>query len=470
MKTLLSVYGINAFAFLSNLAAVFVFLALAGPQGYGTYGIYIVFLAIYYLWEVSLIKTALFMRSQGREPPPGYSDATADTRPVAFIHGSLIPFGLGSAFLIAMGNLLYPVDPATGIGGQLVLVIVALEHLLSYPANRLIYHLTVEKEFRTVYAFRLAATLLRHLFAWGVLFLTGSVFWAIAAILAKGLIVGAVSFWWISGRFRMPARMPMRIGLPDLGMVASFFAAAAIVVVMQELPSLHIDRTYGREALGHYRLLYDVIAVVWFLATVYPTILFSYLLAGRESGRTPDSSSHLIFFADRLSLFHLVYFFGVCALITYERLFLWGYFAEVPYAIGVAAGVAMLGYSRFLIEAAQAYGAGRRVLVATCVTVACVGLVLAFLPTEAGLAEIGWAWLFGQLLFFTLLKINLVGVIPGHTGHFRDTAILIPATLLTVAAHHLLPDVAFLGLCLAGATVSLAALAGLLRGGMTPGT
>ncbi|HRO50512.1 MAG TPA: oligosaccharide flippase family protein, partial [Hyphomicrobium sp.] len=365
MKTLISVYGINALAFLSNLAAVFVFLALAGPAGYGSYGVYIVFFAVYYLWDISLIKTTLVVHDDARRQ--GVPDPTAHA--VSFLRGSLLPFVAGSLVLIASGNLIYSVDPATGIGGRIVMLIVAGEHLLSYPVNRVIFHLTLEKRFRTIYTLRLAATLLRHAASWGVLLLTGSVFWAIVAILLKGLVVGAVSLYWIADRFPTVRRSRLRLARGDLAIVLSFFAAAVVVVVMQELPSLFIDRTYGREALGAYRMLYDIVAAVWFLATIYPTILFSSLLAGKAQRTPEETTAFLVRIGDRLALFHLAYFLGVCALILIERSFLWGRL-EASYAFGVVAGVSILGYSRFLVEVAQAYGRGRLVLGATLATAA----------------------------------------------------------------------------------------------------
>lgn len=464
MKTLLSVYGINAFAFLSNLGAVFVFLTLAGSAGYGSYGIYIVFLAIYYLWDISLIKATLVVHDDARRR--GEADPTVPS--AAFLRSSLAPFVIGSVVLIGAGNLIYPVDPATGIGGTVVMVIVALEHLLSYPANRLAYHLTLEKRFRSIYVLRLAATLLRHAFSWSVLLITGSVFSAIVAILAKGAIVGAVSLLWIARRYATPRDLPPRFRLAHFGTLLSFFSAAAIVVVMQELPSFFIDRSYGREALGAYRTLYDIVAAVWFVATIYPTILFSHLLIGKTQRTRDETTALLAGFGDRFALFHLAYFFGVCALIVVERSLLWGILENASYAFGVVAGVSILGYSRFLIEVAQAHGLGRHVLAATIATVLGIALVFIAWPAEASLAEIGWAWLIGQTMFFLLLKTILLAVTSPGPRAFRDAALLILPIALIVGTEHVLPPAPLLAMCVAGAALSLSALLILMRRSPTP--
>jgi O-antigen/teichoic acid export membrane protein len=466
MKTLLSVYGINALAFASNLAAIFVFFSLAGPSGYGSYGIYIVFLAIYYLWETSLVKGALFARSE--EKRKGLSDRDADAVALAGINGSLLPFVLGSCLLVALGNFFYPLDSATSIGGQLIVAVVTIEHLLSYPSNRLVFHLTVAQKFRTIYTFRLAATLLRHASAWGVLLVTESVYWAVIAITVKGLVIGGISVWWIAKRYAYAEGMRFRLRPTYLASTLSFFAAAAAIIVMQELPSLHIDRTYGREALGTYRLLYDMVAAIWFLATIYPTVLFSYLLSGREGNKRPKVSQPAPYFFEGLALFHLTYFLGVCALITLERSLLEGYFTHIPYAFGVAAGVSLLGYSRFLIETAQAYGLGRRVLAATLVSIAFVAIVLAMSPSEITLAEVGWAWLFGQLLFFVLLKLILLSITTTQIRTFMDATILVLPILVVTICEGVLNPLILLAICVIGVCVGLVTLLVMLRRGLEP--
>lgn len=464
MKTLLSVYGINALAFLSNLGAVFVFLSVAGSAGYGSYGIYIVFLAIYYLWDISLIKATLIVHEDARRQ--GESNPTVPS--AAFLRGSFVPFAIGSVVLIGAGNLIYPIDPATGIGGTFVMLIVALEHLLSYPANRLAYHLTLERRFRSIYALRLAATLLRHAFSWSVLLVTGSVFWALVAILAKGAIVGAVSLIWIGRRYTFPRVSNPRFRLVHVGTLLSFFFAAAVVVVMQELPSFFIDRSYGREALGTYRTLYDIVAAVWFVATIYPTILFSHLLIGKAQRTRGETTALLAGFGDRLALFHLAYFFGVCTLIVVERSFLWGILENAPYAFGVVAGVSILGYSRFLIEVAQAYGLGRHVLAATIAATLGIALVFMIWRGEADLAEIGWAWLIGQTMFFLLLKTILLTVMSRGLRTFRDAALLLLPIALIAGAEHVLLPAALLAMCVAGATLSLSVLLILMRRSLAP--
>lgn len=464
MKMLLGIYGINALAFISNLAAVFVFWVLAGPAGYGSYGIYIVFLAVYYLWDNAVIKTALVVHQETAAD----GTSVSGLRAVSFLRGSLIPFIGGSVLLVAAGNLIYPDDAATRVGGSFVMLVVALEHLTGYSANRLVYHLTVVKEFRTIYTLRLGATLLRHAFSWGVLLLTGSVFWAIASIVAKGVLLGAFSNFWLARSFALPSPAVPRLDRSRFALVASFFGAALVVVVMQELPSVYIDRSYGRESLGIYRAFYDIIAMVWFLATIYPTILFSALLEDRNRPRTTRAEGFTAFWSNRLAVFHLVYFLGVCFLLAVVPMFVRSWPESMTYAAGVAGGVVILGYNRFLVEVAQARGFGRKVFAATIIAAFCVALFLALPSAAIGPNRIAWAWLAGQTVFFFLLKAMLAASPDAGVHRWRDALVLLGPVYLLVIAWNFFPAPSLAILCAVAGIAALAALLLMLRRSFNP--
>lgn len=464
MKMLLGIYGINALAFISNLAAVFVFWALAGPSGYGSYGIYIVFLAVYYLWDNAVIKTALVVHQETVTDGASVSVLRA----VSFLRGSLIPFLGGSVLLVAAGNLIYPDDAATRVGGSFVMLVVALEHLSGYSSNRLVYHLTVAKDFRSIYILRLGATLLRHAFSWGVLLLTGSVVWAIASIVAKGVLLGVFSKIWMARKFALPSAAGVRLDRSRFALMASFFGAALVVVVMQELPSVYIDRSYGRESLGVYRAFYDIVAVVWFLATIYPTILFSALLEDRSRLRTKNAEGFIAFWSDRVALFHLVYFLGVCCLLAVAPFFVRGWPESMTYAAGVAGGVVILGYNRFLVEVAQAHGSGRKVFGAALIAALCVALALLAPPAPIGPIRIAWAWLAGQTVFFFLLKAILAPAPDARVHRWRDALVLLGPVYLVVISWNFLSAPSLAILCAGAGIASLMALLWLLRRSFNP--
>lgn len=404
MKMVLSVYGINAAAFALNITAVLIYTMLAGPIGYGSYAIYVVIMAIFFVMDVALVKAALVRRQKFLEAHPENVAEAAGNRLLTWYR---LPLVIASVPLYLIGDVMFPTDLETGVGGSFVMAVAIVEHAFSQPANRLTYHLTIRERFREVYALRLVGTVLRHGFAWVTLLLTGSILVAIAAIVLKGLVIGIAAQWANARSFPMPSLAEIDRSLPGFGVLASFFGAAMLLLVLQEIPAIYIDRAYGREALGQYRILYDIAVAVWFVATIYPSILFTRLLRNGAAGDRARSTAELGRLGDQLAYFHGAYCFGAIAILAAER-WMFGFFASAPYAEGVIAGVCILGFNRFLMEAAQAYGLARWSLSVALLGGLVVSALLLYHPPMDGAPEIGWAWLAGQIVIYVALKATLV--------------------------------------------------------------
>ncbi len=456
MNLLASVYGVNAVAFLANFAAILVYGSLAGPAGYGTYGIYIVFAAFYQVLDFSLVKTALteFESTRGAD-----GDDKAHARATGFLYRSVVPITAISIPLIFLGDAVYKFDPLTAVGGSIVLAICFVEHILSYPANLVTYRLTVEKRFRAVYALRLGATLLRQLFGWSVLWFTGSIVWAIAAIMLKGVVIGIICYIWQRREFSLNSMPPLKPLTSRFDLLASLSVASFVLIIMQELPTTYIDHVYGREALGRFRIVYDVVAAVWFVATIYPTMLFSYLLPRGGVVESEGAQERMRPLAGLLGTFHLAYFLGVVSLIAAERTFNGVIFVNMPFAIGVVGGVAILGYNRFLIEAVQAYGKSNLVVAATAITALLVFAILLVLSGDATLPEVGWAWVLSQIALMFMLKFALMRTIKPSNDFWFDVLLLPFPILAIVIADKFLPaevvSLLSLALCLIAGGVLL---------------
>ncbi|MBA4234223.1 MAG: hypothetical protein C0465_26995, partial [Ralstonia sp.] len=202
MSRIASLYGINAVSYLSNVAAIFVFLAFAGREGYGTYGIYIVFFAFYQVLDFALVKVALVIFERHRS---GKSADQARVLAIGFLNRALVPIVALSILFIFAADAIFPYDPGTGVGGRTVSLIVVAEYILSYPANRTTFHLALGQRFQAIQVVRLAATLLRHFLAWSVLLVTGSLLLAMMAIVLKGVIMGMIARGWNERSFKFPA-------------------------------------------------------------------------------------------------------------------------------------------------------------------------------------------------------------------------------------------------------------------------
>lgn len=404
MKTVLGVYGINAIAFILNISAVFVYTFLAGPVGYGTYATYVVIMAIFFVMEVSLVKAALVRRQKFLDSHPADVAEAAGNRLILWY---CLPLCAAVVPLYLVGDIVFPIDPLTSIGGSFVMIIAVAEHALSLPANRLTYHLTIRERFREVYTLRLVGTMLRHGFAWTTLLLTGSILAAIAAIVLKGVVVGVFALWVSRRAFPLPSIRSIDRSMPGFGLLANFFGASMLLLAIQEIPALYVDRTYGREMLGQYRILYDIVVAIWFVATIYPSILFTRLLSSGAAADRVQATVELGRLGDRLAFFHGAYCFCAMAILAFER-WMFGFFASASYAEGVIAGVCILGFNRFLMEVAQAFGLVRRSLMIATLG-GCVVLVVLLLHSRIdGAREIGFAWLAGQIAMYLALKTTLV--------------------------------------------------------------
>lgn len=436
MRSVIGSYAINAFAFAVNLGAVFVYLAVGGPEAYGSYSIYIVFMAALMLMDTALVKAALLKRERCL---PALGEGGAEAAAVRFLAWYIVPLAALGPPLVLAGDLIYPYAPETGVGGSVVMAVALVEHALSLPTNRLTLHWTLRRRFYEIYGLRLMATIVRHAIAWTVLLATGSVLAAIVAIVLKGVLLGTASWWW-SNRAYPTQASAHRPKVEDYLVLGSFFGAAALLFVAQELPSFYVDRTYGREILGEYRLLYDVVVAVWFVATIYPSMLFAHLLPAEGRRDRRAQTAKLMPLIEKLALFHAAYCFGALAVVAGERM-VFGLFADAGYVEGVVVGITILGLNRFLIEAAQANGLGRGTLAATVLAGIVVAGVLALAPRDGLISEVGLAWLVGQLVFYFCLKAMLAWrVLAPGLRIWSDVAILTaPATLAATIVPSLSP-------------------------------
>lgn len=401
MKLLLGVYSINAAAFLINIIAIAVYTKLAGPAGYGSYAIYVVFMAIFLVIDNSLVKAALVQREKNLASSPA---ETAESDGVRLFYRYYAPLGVMAVPIVLVGDYLFPPDATTGVGGSFVMAIAILEHAFSNPANRLTYHLTVRERFTEVYLLRLVGTVLRHGLAWSTLLFTGSITAAIAAIAFKGIVLGAAAQIVCSRTFPVSRRTSSGVTMPGFGVLLSFSGAALLLLAVQEVPAIFIDRVYGREMLGQYRILYDVVAAIWFIATIYPSILFTQLLRKGRDGDVGQTNGTIGRLGDQLACLHGAYCFGALGVLAVER-WVFGFFTSAPFAEGVIVGVCILGFNRFLLEVTQALGQGRWSLVVVGLSGVVATATMPLANAALGIQAIGLAWLSGQVVFFIGLKL-----------------------------------------------------------------
>lgn len=450
MLRFIGLYGINSISFVANLSAIFFYSALAGPAGYGTYGIYVALMSIYLIAETSLLKSALAIAEKARAE---YDEPTAQAMAGRFLRVALIPVAIGACLLIGAGNLAFPPDAQVAMGGSQIAMVVAVEHLLGYPANWLYFRLARDGRFNAIYALRLFSTLTRHAFAWLTLAVTGSIELAILAIVLKGAVLLAVSVYWLRRRFPKVPKVGRSGIVFGLRMFMAFMATAFVLLTIQEIPSVYVAHAFGRDFLGSYRFLYDIVAAVWFVATIYPTVLFSYLLPSRGQFDPQSTRERIRPLNDALLFFHLAYGNGVGTLLVLLAWAKMGPFtSQMSFALSLTSAVSLLGYSRFLIEATQALGRSGAAVIAVAASVAFLTFFFLVLPAASEPHWIGWGWLGGQLVLVSLLRLIIARATKDLTRALRDMAIIVVGFSILAIAKPLVSDPAIV---LLGATLTL---------------
>lgn len=403
MRSIFTIYGINGLSFLANFFAIVIYWHLAGTSGYGTYGIYVIFSGLYLLVDFAVIKTAIAIFQNARG---SLSERESVSKAVSFIRWAILPIFSASIIVIGAGNQLFPTEQGALNGGSILGLIAYLEHISAYPNNWLAFFLTYKKQYREVFIWRLAGTILRHILSLAALFITGSVLLAISMSVVRGIIFGLYSFKLGKKKFNLPHSTSSLPPLHDFGLFGALLGASLSLLGMYEMVSVFIDHTYGRDTLGAYRILFDLTNPIWFIATIYPILLFTHFLP--ENGELHVGAARKKFesLSPLLALIHVCYFFCFGAAYSMAK---WMSFTElegIPFAVGVVGGITLLGYNRFLIEAGQAYGRQRETLISAIMAIAISGIALIIL-NRGQKFEIAWAWIISQTVFFFCLKISI---------------------------------------------------------------
>lgn len=429
MWSILTIYGINGVSFLANFIAVLIYWRLAGASGYGTYGIYVTFSGLYLLVDFAVVKTAIVVCEDARA---SVSEDESQSKAVSFIRWAILPIFAASIVVVFAGNLLFPAGPNALNGGAIIALIAYLEHLSAYPSNRLTFHLTDRKQYREVFVWRLAGTLLRHVLSLAVLLVTGSVLLAVSMSVVRGVIFGLCSSTLIKKNFALLGGISSRPSLYDFRSFAGLFGASLSLIIMYEMVTVFIDHVYGRETLGSYRILFDVTNPIWFIATIYPTLLFTHLLPEHGKLNVEIARTKFESLSPLLALLHACYFFCFGAAYSFARYYGILKLDQIPFAVGVVGGIALLGYNRFLIEAGQAYGRQRETLISAVVTIVVAAALLIFL-SRGERTEIGLAWIVGQAIFFICLKASIGLSLGNQRSLWRDLWFLTIPCLIAFA-------------------------------------
>lgn len=409
LKKSLAIYSANGLNFLLNILLIPILVYSLGFSGYGFYSVYIVLSSTFLFIDSALSKSVV--GAIYASDPNSHGQMLGAARRAYILTGAalllgspLIAQGVHTLFPLQIGRL----DVAYWIG-----IVAVLEYVISLP-GQYFQMLNVFRGRQFLYAqYQFCIQLSRFLVVSLVAVTTRDVEWVLAAIILRKVLDYIVlwHFWRGQQREHVERAAPSMV-LTLFRQAAPLVSVALLQILGTEFVSIYVSHAYGAATLGKYRSIYDVLNKIWFIATLYPVLVYPRLC---EWLADPARKAWL---RDRLTWLTVgsSLLYGMLAL-TGIATFDWigrhvGSLTEtLPFAAGLLAGICMSGHVRLGIELLQAQRAAGAALMVNLFSIG-VGAFMLVAFSGAGTMEIGLAWLASQLIaviFVDLLNCIMLG-------------------------------------------------------------
>lgn len=403
LKRSLALYSVNGLNFVLNILIIPILVHYIGFQGYGFYSVYII-----------LSSTLLFLDSAlSKSTVSAIYSANAEDR-TRLVNSSRAAY-ISAGFLLVLAtpliasgvSVLFPLyknglNLAYWIG-----IAAVLEYVLALP-GQYFQMLNVLRSRHFAYAqYQLCIQLSRFVTVVIVAAATQQIEWVLAAVVLRK-IPDYLILWLFWRQQEAETRTPVEwILVKNLFRQASPIVGLALLQVLAtEFISIYVSHAYGAETLGKYRSIYDVLNKIWFIATLYPVLVYPKICEWLA-----DASKRL-WLQSSLSSLNLVsaLLYGsltLAGLTVFPLLAQWmpSVRDAAPFAAGLLAGICMSGHVRLGYEILQAQrDAGTAFLVNLLSIGTGATILLAF--SGSATKEIGWAWFASQLLAVAIVDIR----------------------------------------------------------------
>jgi hypothetical protein len=422
LKKSFAVYSANGLNFLLNILLIPILVYTIGFSGYAVYSIYIVFSATFLLLDMALSKSVVGAIYSSEADAHGRMLGSA--RQAYFLAGVLLLLG---APLIGEGaRILFPLRIGELNIAYWIGIVAVLEYVISLP-GQYFQMLNVLRGRQLLYAKYLSCVQLSRFVAVSlVAVITRNVEWVLTAVLLRKSLDFVVL--WLFWR-KQEAENTERAALAMVGKL--FRQAAPMVgvaflyqVLGTEFVSIYISHVYGAAILGKYRSIYDILTKIWFVAALYPVLVYPRLC------KWLADPVYKAWLQDRLTLLTLIssLLYGMLvlagiAVLGWSALCVNTLADIMPFAAGLLAGVCMSGHVRLSIELLQAQRAAGAALLVNLLSIG-AGASALYMFSDAETMEIGLAWLASQLIMVIFvdllncivlrssLKKSIMGILP----------------------------------------------------------
>ena len=395
LKKSLALYSANGLNFLLNILIIPIVVYFIGFDGYGFYSIYIILSSTLLFLDSALSKSVVSSAYSASDQQR--SQLIRSSRATYIITGLVL---LLSTPLIAEGvSQLFPLrterlDLAYWIGAAAL-----VEYVMALPGQYFQMLNVLHGRHFTYAQYQLCIQLSRFFTVAIVAASTQQIEWVLAAIVLRK--VPDYLILWLFWRGKA-SEAGGRVAWGFVGALyrqaAPIVGVALLQVLATEFISIYISHAYGAETLGKYRSVYDVLNKVWFVATLYPVLVYPRICQWLADAQKRTWLQGMISQINLGSA--LVYATLTLAGLAVFPLLAKGFpplQAAAPFAAGLLAGICMSGHVRLGYEFLQAQKDAGTALLINLLSLAAGAATLYALQGE-GTREIGWAWFASQLL------------------------------------------------------------------------
>jgi O-antigen/teichoic acid export membrane protein len=403
LKKSLALYSTNGLNFLLNILIIPVLVHSVGFQGYGFYSVYIILSSTLLFLDSALSKSAVSaIYSGGQEHR---AQLVSACRTGYIVTGMVL---LLTAPFIATGvSVLFPLHADQVNLAYWMGMAAVVEYVLALP-GQYFQMLNVLQARHFAYAqYQLCIQLSRFITVAIVAVTTQQVEWVLVAVVLRK--IPDYLILWLFWRKQMRERRERT----EWNLVATLYRHAAPIigvallqVLATEFISIYISNVYGAETLGKYRSIYDVLNKIWFVATLYPVLVYpkicEWLADDAKKTWLKNNISHLNLASA------LVYgALTAAGLAIYPVLSQWQPLLKdaTPFLAGLLAGICMSGHVRLGYEFLQAQKDAGTALLINIFSLG-IGIVTLFASDTRTIKEVGWAWFTSQLAAVVFVDIR----------------------------------------------------------------
>lgn len=402
LKKSLALYSANGLNFLLNILIIPIVVYFIGFDGYGFYSVYIILSSTLLFLDSALSKSvvssAFSKQNQQRAQVIGASRATY------LITGLVL---LMATPLIAQGvSLLFPLRTAELDLAYWIGIAALVEYVMALP-GQYFQMLNVLRGRHFAYAqYQLCIQLSRFITVAVVAASTEQIEWVLAAIVLRK--IPDYLILWLFWR-KQPSEPGDRVAWSFVSTLyrqaAPIVGVALLQVLATEFISIYISHAYSAETLGKYRSVYDVLNKIWFVATLYPVLVYPKIC---EWLADAQKRSWLRGMISKINLASALFYgtLTLAGLAAYPLLSHWlpPLQATTPFVAGLLAGICMSAHVRLGYEFLQAQKDAGTALLINLLSLA-VGALTLFVFQGEGTREVGWAWFTSQL--FAVAAVDL---------------------------------------------------------------